>query len=259
MCAQTLRSYFESDYQQHRALGALDDLFVPEELDLYNASQRAFDPTSNAAEAIRHFEKIYDELAHNRPPSYWNVFRPFPLEACWRTQEIFDTIKREFPEFSWRGSINLLNFQEKVTLARLESRLAKMQGIKPTKGYPHMPVSKFLHFYNPGLFPIYDTKVIWNEVLTRFKVPDFRDFCSEAVPSISYVRAITDEVVTWLIHYMRWASYLLRAAHANFMPVFVDWLQKQPGARSYLRGEFDPATLYARAFEYTAVGAARAS
>ena len=35
-----------------------------------------------------------------------------------------------------------------------------------------MPVSKFLHFYNPGLFPIYDTEMIFNKVLKRFKIPD---------------------------------------------------------------------------------------
>lgn len=125
MCAQLLRSYFETEHQQLRALGALDGLFTPEELDLYNISQRAFDPTSSAEERVRHFRTIYDELADK-----WQVFRPYPREACWQPRQIFDTINREFPEFSWRGSVSLMNFQEKVTLARLESCLATMKGIK---------------------------------------------------------------------------------------------------------------------------------
>jgi hypothetical protein len=47
MCAQRLRSYFETDHQQLRALEASTNLFVPEELDLDNVSQRAFNPSSN--------------------------------------------------------------------------------------------------------------------------------------------------------------------------------------------------------------------
>ena len=39
------------------------------------------------------------------------------------------------------------------------------------------------------------------------------------------------------------------------MQVFVDWLAAQPGTDPGKR-RFDPATLYARAFEYTATGAA---
>ena|SRR5271157_3973139 len=130
-----------------------------------------------------------------------------------------------------------------------------MRCIKPNQGYPHMPVSKFLHFCNPALFPIYDTKVIWDKVFKCFKNPDFRDFCSQAVPMISYDRAIKDEVVTWLIHYMRWANSLLSVAHPTFMPVFKEWLDNQPRSQ-LLKRRFDPTTLYARAFEYTAVGAA---
>lgn len=90
--------------------------------------------------------------------------------------KLFETIKGEFPEFSWGGSINLLTLAKSGARARLESRLAKMQGIKPKKSYPHMTVSKFLHFYNPGLFPIYDNKVIWEGVFKRFR-NDFRVFC----------------------------------------------------------------------------------
>jgi len=42
------------------------------------------------------------------------------------------------------------------------------------------------------------------------------------------------------------------------MQVFKDWLTKQPGTEMAKR-RFDPTTLYARAFEYTATGAAAAS
>ena len=62
-----------------------------------------------------------------------------------------------------------------------------------------MVVSKFLHFYNPGLFPIYDNKVIWNQVFRRFR-NDFRDFCG--IVNIPYRSAINDDTSAFLIHYI---------------------------------------------------------
>ena len=64
MCAQTLRSYFETALQQRRALDAFFDAWEGtwslnrELLDHYEASQRAFDPVSSADEAFRDFKKI---------------------------------------------------------------------------------------------------------------------------------------------------------------------------------------------------------
>lgn len=95
-----------------------------------------------------------------------------------------------------------MNLSKSGTERRLESLLEKMRGIKPKKDYPTMTVSKFLHFSNPQLFPIY-----------------------------------------------------LSGAHGNFMPVFIDWLDKQPGTKLAER-RLDVATLYATAFEYVAIGAA---
>jgi len=254
MCARTLLSYFESDLQQRSALDAVarEGWLVPSgNLDLYETSHCAFDPASSADEAFRDFEKIYKELAGPN----WQVFRPSSPRDCWPPQKIFETIKREFLEFSWRGPVNLLNFRKRGTDQGLESCLAKMQGIKPKKGYPHMTVSKFLHFYNPGLFPIYDNEVIWERVFKYFQ-NDFRIFCGTA--KISYDRAISDDTAVFLLHYMDWASSLLSVAHGTFMRVFIDWLDKQPAA-SLRRQRFDPKTLYATAFEFTAIGAVEAS
>lgn len=255
MFAATLRNYFESEFQQRRALDAvaLDGWLSPSgNLDLYDASRCAFDPASNADEAFRDFEKIYAELAG----SNWQVFRPCsPERDCWPPQRIFETIKREFSDFSWSSSVNLLTFLKSGDRHRLESRLATMQGIKPKKGYPHMAVSKFLHFYNPALFPIYDNAVIWEKVFTRFRT-DFEDFCRSA--DIPFNLAINDDTPLFLVYYMDWASSLLSAAHGAFMPVFVDWLAGQPAAELRQR-KFDPTTLYATAFEFTAIGATVAS
>jgi hypothetical protein len=247
----TLRSYFETASQQRRALGeaALERWLDPSgNFNLYEASQCAFDPSLSADEALRYFEKIYNEL---KGPG-WQVFRSSRSGASrWSPQQVFETIKREFPEYSWGGSVNLSNFQQSGESQHLESSLAKMQGIKQKQGYPHMAVSKFLHFYNPSLFPIYDRKVIWEKVFSRFK-DDFRDFCQNE--SIPYAEAINDDTAAFLLYYMRWAGSLLSAAHGTFMQTFVEWLEMQPGIELRQR-QFDAATLYATAFEFTVIGA----
>jgi hypothetical protein len=247
---RSLRSYFEDPVLQVNALGAVAKekwLDPAGNLDLYEASRIAFDPTSNSDEAFRQFEKIYNTLAG---PD-WQVFRSGkPAAARWSAEQVFETIKEQFGEFAWSGSINLLSLESK-TLSRLESGFEKMVGIKEKIGYPHMTVSKFLHFYNPALFPIYDGAVIFDKVFTRFR-SDFRDFCEAA--GIPYKTAINDDSAAFLVYYMRWANHLLASAHPTFMMAFVNWLEKQPGAELERRG-FDAATLYATAFEFTVIGA----
>jgi hypothetical protein len=256
MSVQTLRSYFETADQQRRALNALGNWFNPQELDIYEASLSAFDLSLSPDKAFPYFETIYDEL---KSPN-WQVFRsPVPGAARWPPRQVFETIKREFAEFSWGGPVTLLNFPKGCTArteaheAHLASSLAKMQGIKQKNGYPHMTVSKFLHFYNPELFPIYDEKVIRREVFGCFR-NDFQDFCRSA--NIPFDRAINDDTAAFLLYYMGWANHLLSFRHETFMQVFRDWLDEQSGTELRKR-RFDTTTLYARAFEYTATGAAK--
>ena len=257
---QTLRSFFENESWQRKALDGFFDAWegswpLDEQLlRLYDASRTAFDPDSNPDEALRSFEVIYDML---RSPAWGGVFRSRISGEAWSARQTFETVKREFVEFSWVGPINLLNFPKSGSALRLETRLLKMQGIKPKKSFPLMIVSKVLHFYNPSLFPIYDTWMIWNKVLNgRFKA-DYRAFCErERIPK-NVGSDSADDTAVWLIHYMNLASSLLSAAHRNFMQVFVDWLAQQPGVDLRNR-KFDPATLYATAFEFTVVGATAA-
>ena len=76
MRAESLRSYFVSDQEQRSALEALGDFFDPRELDLYDASWCAFNPSSSAGEALRHFNKIYDELGEFPVGTYSVLHNP---------------------------------------------------------------------------------------------------------------------------------------------------------------------------------------
>jgi len=130
-----------------------------------------------------------------------------------------------------------------------------MKEIKQKKDYPLMIASKFLHFYNPTLFPIYDNKVIWEKVLYGCFKSDFRDYCDRE--NLPCRRFKNEDTVDFLPAYMRFANSLLSKAHGKFMQVFIEWLARQPGMEVHRR-KFDPSTLYASAFEYTAVGATAA-
>ena len=244
-----LRSYFETERQQ-QALRAYAEFAkrshwpTREMLDLYEAAQRTFELSVSADQALKDFNKVYDALTGT-----WHALRPHSREACWPARQIFETIKHEFGEFRVGGSVNLLNFQKSGNGLRIESCLLKMQGIKPHQGYPIMAASKFLHFYNPRLFPIYDYEVVWKKVFGRFR-NEFQTFCSTA--KITYD---VGDTALFYRNYMYWGSSLLSSAHRSFMQVFVDWLEKQPGAELPQR-TCDPKTLYATAFEFTAIGAA---
>src|SRR5664279_1950612 len=93
-------------------------------------------------------------------------------------------IMGKFGEFAWTGSVTLTNFLKSETGPRLQASLESLREIKPNQGFPIMTVSKFLHFYNPSLFPIYDEAVIWKKVFGRFE-GEFRSFCV-TTPGIVY-------------------------------------------------------------------------
>lgn len=256
IAANKLSSYFQRDGQQ-RALEAYAKFaFAPErgwgiedKMELYEASRRAFGPATLLGEALLAFRKIYDDLYRPAPAGGWGVGRN-ASGPCWPAAKTFDTIKTEFHLFRWSGPITLLNFHSSNDWAALLSSLEKMRELKPVAGYPVMAVSKFLHFYNPALFPIYDNEVIWNGVFRCFR-SDFKEFCCTSGFKYEY-----EDTASFYCKYIRWANSLLASAHSGFMKTFVDWLRTQPGAE-LPRRTFDVTTLYATAFEFTAIGAWR--
>lgn len=212
---------------------------------MYYASQHSFDIGTSTDKAFNIFnEEIYKKL------SSWRWYRPSKLNDCWSSRLIFNTIKSEFAQFTWKSGVTLTNFYNSGQYTSLLTSLKKMQGIKPNAGYPVMAVSKFLHFYNPLLFPIYDNEVIWNRVFRRFK-GEFKQFCGS-----SNIPMNTGETAEFLGNYVCWASSLMASAHSQFMESFAGWLSRQPNIA--LKQEFQASFLYSTAFEFTAIGAAEA-
>jgi hypothetical protein len=231
--------------KQRQALAAYADFAakskwsVLHKMDLYDDSRGAFSSGVGEEERFKSFERIYTAL--NR---YWQIFRPYGAKRCWRARQIFDLLQQEFGEFSQSSGICLLNFGDNRRQAVVR-RMKGLKGMKPTCGYPVMAVSKFLHFYNPGLFPIYDGAVVDKRVFRAFG-SDYEEFCTDSGLDS---RASGAE---FLGNYMNWGNRLLSSAGPRFMEIFVEWLQENESAAHDVARLSD---LHAMAFEFTAIGA----
>jgi len=244
--AKSLRDYFTTRGQA-QALGAYAAFAtgsawsVSHKMDMYDLSREAF----SGAGKLEAFTRIYGNLV-----SSWQVFRPHSPEDCWNAATIFEALRKELAGFDHASGMNLINFNHQRRHSVMFS-LSALGGIKPNTAYPTMTVSKFLHFFNPSLFPIYDTAVVWNKVFASFR-GDYREYCNRTNLGPD------SEGAAFLRNYICWSSELMTTASPDFMPSFVAWLAGELPPRRFAM--LDPAflsTLYATAFEFTAIGAAK--
>lgn len=245
-----LRDYFTPEGQA-RALKAYvvfadnSAWSVAHKMDLYDAGRTAFSSATEPSIAFRSFESVYANLAG---PG-WQVFRPFGVTRCWNARQVYDSIRSGFAGYSC-ADVTLLSLPSDQHALR--QALESLRAIKPKSTYPTMTVSKFLHFFNPSLFPIYDTEIVENRVFKRFR-SDYHAFCTQHQLNPKASGA------DFLMNYMRWASTLVAGAGPTFMARFVDWLREELPPRRF--AALDPAhlaRLYSTAFEFTAIGAATA-
>lgn len=94
---------------------------------------------------------------------YWQVGRRGTL---WDASATFDVLAGECGACARDSGVSLLTVagepEQRAVLECLES----LRGLKALASgrYPVMAVSKNLHFFHPGLFPIYDTAVVVRKV-----------------------------------------------------------------------------------------------
>ena len=245
-----INEFFELDGQR-RALDAYSRSAAPAwsvaaKLKLYDLSRCAFPSNGTHDErTFSAFETIYDELRR-----CWQVFRSSVNASPWPAKTVYRMLRDEFAGFSRCQPVTLPTFNTSPQSGFLLPRLAAMRGIKSNANYPDMTVSKFLHFYNPKLFPIYDTDVVCNKVFKRFKV------CYQQVESTANAMSAGGDGV-FLLNYIRWASSLMKGAHPGFMLEFVSWVESEVPPRQFEAiGRQTVSELYATAFEFTAIGAA---
>lgn len=127
--------------------------------------------------------------------------------------------------------------------------------MKPTKHYPAvypwMAVAKFLHFFNPRLFPIYDTAFMWKKVANGAFKPDYLDFCRRR----GFQQR--EDTARFNLQYTLWAAETIQDADAECMTIFAEWFSAQIKGQPVAEGVLaDVETYYAAAFEMIAIGAA---
>jgi len=117
------------------------------------------------------FEKVYDVLRGS-----WLVFRG--KKKPWSAEETFNKLEGLDKSLMGTKLSNLL--QRQLTDAwKLALSIAE---IKRNKDGPSMvAISKFLHFWNPGLFVIVDREVVWNYVFRHTWLRDNLESVAEEI------------------------------------------------------------------------------
>lgn len=250
----TLAKYFTSQYTTqalNRYRGVVPPTWsVEHRLDLYRSAKIAFDmdvPKAVKQEAFRH---SYDSLR-----SGWQVFRPKSSEECWSSDQIYAALADGCQNCSRKSNSTLATLTEQNSCTSIERCLTSLGRMKPTEHYPAvypwMAVSKFLHFFNPRLFPIYDTAFMWDKVINGAFKPDYLDFCSR--------RSFhpREDTARFNLQYTLWAAETIQNADVECMTTFAEWFSAQIKEKPDTEGILvDVETYYAAAFEMISIGAA---
>lgn len=222
---------------------------ISHKLEMYNWAKAAFDSNLSPYAQQREFGYIYDNLKGG-----WKVFRN-AQGGYWTKQETFEALTKECQTVSRQSGLKLTTLiPESPESWSLLADLGKLRNLKRTNWYPWMPVSKFTHFFNPALFPIYDTEVIWNKVLNGVFRRDYRQWCE----SCGVAPLETDqESARFNLTYTLMAGDAIRSADAGFMDFFAHWFKEQMSGDDDAYNVLDEiGTYYATAFEFVAIGAA---
>ncbi len=219
---------------------------------LYNQAKTAFAAKGNKPESQEAFSHIYESLR-----SGWQVFRN-AAGPCWSAEETFQVLTNECELCSRSSSLTSANLINSASNHKVEACLTSIGKIKPTLRYPTvypwMAVSKFLHFFNPSLFPIYDTAFMWNKVANGVFKQDYQDFCQR------HGFHPKEDLQRFNLQYTLWASEIMSNADEECMVTFSQWFASKVDPRADAENVLkDVNQYYASAFEMIAIGAAHRS
>jgi hypothetical protein len=220
-------------------------------LQLYALAGRAFDSRTPCSIALEAFRDVYEKVRQ------WpGVQRGGSLAPA---EEVFDVLLRGGSNFLYSTKVSLANLTFPSSEAScLKEFLRSLKFMKPTKNYPWMPVSKVLHFANPGLFPIWDWAVLWYKVMWQKKKSspaafrtEYETFCRE------HRFNALENGAEFVLNYTLWAAHYIQQSDSKFMEWFVDWMDRHFSAdlAKYNIGQ-RLYTFNATAFEFVAIGAA---
>jgi hypothetical protein len=248
-----LISIFSSPIYINRALELYDEHYSTNwqpqtKLDLYNQMTSALTPGLAEGDALKFFRPVYETLWMK-----WKLYR----EGClshWEATEALQHLTEISQYCDIESGLTLASLVVDTSLDSLLPIFDAFSGIKRQSSgdYPWVAASKFLHVFNPRLFPIYDISVIWNVALNgRFK-EDYVQFCrrTNARPGERSAR--------FNCTYTALAADLMQNSHSDLMPIFADWFQQSCSDdedQNHLLDAID--TYYATAFEIILIGATK--
>jgi hypothetical protein len=242
----SLINYFRNGRSED-ALEASGEYFSKQKLSisdraaLYVLTQTSFDAEKAQEERLAAFEQVNTALR-----ATWKVSRT-STAPVWTAEQTFNMLTTRCDCCS-REKLSLMNIEERRGPTLVMSALSAMEGIKPGREYPHMPAAKFLHFFNPTLFPIYDNETMWKQVCRGAFKSDWHRVCQDT-------GILLGETSSRFYHtYTRWAGELVRSADNDLMASFAEWFKTQDNGVS-AEANLKLETYYAAAFECIAVGA----
>jgi hypothetical protein len=214
-------------------------------LELYSLAIQAFDSQASRPVKFEAFRTVYYTVQNW--PGVQRHGRGFdPAET------VFDVLVGAGRNFLYGSGHSLANLKYGSSAAiEFHEFLPKLKSLKHMAGYPHMAVSKVLHFANPGLFPIWDTKVIWDGVMRGVFRTEYRRFCGD------HRFRFYENGPEFLLNYYLWAADYIQQCNDEFMDWFVNWMEREYAddlAKYDVRQELHG--FYATAFEFVAIGAA---
>lgn len=213
-------------------------------LDMYRLAKRAFDGKSEENCRRGEFDKIYGNLK-----SWWRISRNGNLASAEMT---FALLSKECLDCSRSKGLTLMNLREASSQQIVVDCLREVRELKKLKSgaFPVMAVSKFLHFFNPKLFVIWDREIIYGEVY-----PVFRQDWNAAYRDIKV--GTDDEWMKFYLAYLLWAGKSVQECSQKSMQCFSNWfvdiVSSGRDAEDFRR---ELQTYYATAFEFVAIGAA---
>ena len=221
---------------------------VSHKLDLYNAGKIAFDSDKTDTEKRAAFGTIYNALR-----SGWRVFRG--AKGCWNADETFEALTGPCSPCGRQSVLTCAASDLSDSNSKIQACLSSIGPIKPTTRYPNvypwMAVSKFLHFFNPRLFPIYDIAFIWGNVVDGAFRDEYRKFCRA---NGLHPRESTQQ---FNLQYTLWANSIMQNVDEECMEVFAQWFVAQAGHHHDPENALAEVNqYYAAAFEMISLGAA---
>jgi hypothetical protein len=166
---------------------------------------------------------------------YWKINRGSGLATA---EKVFEMLVDGCSAASRHKGVTLLNYDDLVVKTAIRS----LSRVKINSEYPHMAASKFLHFYNPSLFAIYDDAVIWKQVLHGQFRREWSLVCSE------YNIKVWEPSERFLTTYYSWSSEIMKSTEPQLMAEFVRLFGDATG--EVLAAPSDVKNYYATAFEY---------